>query len=102
MSLEDAQAINPSLAPLLAQIYEDFQAAIDDAMADLSSLTVTDIEVDGVINHDGSTAGFRGAAPVALSSLVIDGSLTGATAAVLADVVAVLALQGLATNSTTA
>ena len=106
MSLEEAQALNPSLTPLLAVIYADFQAAIDSAIEDaldtLTDLVVTSIEVNGDLNHDGANAGFRNTTPVPLASLVIDGSISSATPAVLNDVVQVLALQGLATNNTTA
>lgn len=92
------QRIQDSLDSLEARV-----AALESVLSpDGGTLSVSDIEVSGDITHSGTDAGFRGTSPVGLSSLVIDGSLTGATVAVLADVVAVLALQGLATDSTTA
>lgn len=57
-----------------------------------------EVEIDGALNHDGSTAGFLGAAPVARPN--ITGSRGGNAA--LASLLTGLANLGLVTDSTTA
>lgn len=62
-----------------------------------------EIEIDGALNHDGSTAGFFGTAPTTKPAIV--GALTSVTdpAAlnVIASIISALGALGLATDSTT-
>ena len=117
MSLAEAQALNPSLAPLLAVVYADFQAAVDDAIdalearvaaleaqlggtgdLTLASLTVGDIVITGILQHSGNVIGYFGTS--AITKHTINGSRGGNVA--LADLLANLAAYGLLADASTA
>lgn len=98
MSLEEAKAINPSLAPLLDVIYADMTAAVTAALAGDVAIGGR-LTVGGSFNHEGQFVGFYDNA-ILISKPTVEGSRDGNAA--LTDLLTALAQMGFITNDTEA